>query len=144
MSDPINLKEAKKVVKEVVGTAKELNKLETAVLVASTAGFISLALLLHIVFWVFASMASALLLFRLAVYYIGRKDEEVFDQLELFDHVVQSKVNVWNSELPSEEREMLSEHLDSFLPSKQKKQPPTPTRHKALPAKSSSAKRQLR
>lgn len=106
--------QALKIAKDVIDTAKDLNKLETGVLFASTAGFIALAFLLHVAFWVFASMTAALLLYRLIIFYNSRKEAEIASSLQVYDSIMRRKQDLWKSDLPQDEKRQLSEHLNDI------------------------------
>ena len=112
LSDFSAYKQAEKFVRNIVKTSKQLNNLETGALVATTAGLIGLALIVHIIFTVFALMSGGLLLYRYLAFKEQQRDIAKLGNLQTYDDVLERKKELWASQLPDDEKRRLSEHLD--------------------------------
>ena len=112
---------------KTLDAAERLDKLATGALVSSTGGSVVIGLVMGGIFWLPLGLTLPLLGYRLITQYQEREERKIF---HLVQAIAAAKSLIFESNLPDNEKRLLSEQLNQLLPqadlSKMKKLPPHP------------------
>lgn len=110
-----DIKEALSPLKNILNTSKELDSASTGALVATTGGCVVVGFVFGGILWMPFAMAGSLLGYRLFRHYAERDQRKIANYIQLINLIKERQQSLWESDLPDEQKQYLSDKLNRLL-----------------------------